>query len=99
MAQCKKYLDSLPNCYYRKRHGDIHNPGEPDLTICINGQRYEVELKKPGSEQPSKADPYEKLSATPLQAAELHRWERSGAIVGVANSVEQLKEIIGRKRS
>lgn len=91
---CKNYLKTIPGAYFRKRHGGPYNPGEPDLTGCIGGQRYEIEVKRPGEQRLTKLDPFERLGATKLQAGELHRWEAAGAVVGVVNSVEQLREII-----
>lgn len=38
------------------------------------------------------------LGATPLQVAILEKWERSGAIVGVVRSVEDVERILGLEK-
>lgn len=77
-----EYMNSIPGCYARKRHGSAYNPGEPDITGCLDGRRIEIEVKAPGGE------------TTPLQRAELEKWRKAGAVVGVARSVEDAKKII-----
>jgi hypothetical protein len=38
------------------------------------------------------------LGATPLQVAMLEKWERSGAIVGVVRSVEDVERVLGLEK-
>lgn len=73
------YLNGLPNCRARKRHGSIYSVGEPDITGCIKGQRFEFEVKAPGN------------TATPLQLEEIALWQRAGAIAEVVYSVDDVK--------
>lgn len=76
------YLKSIPGCYARKRHGGAFNPGEPDITGCLEGWRLEFEVKLEGN------------PATPRQRAELRRWEAAGSITGVVHSVDEVKEVL-----
>ena len=82
IKQILRYLQNLPGCYAYKRYGGRHNPSEPDISGCIQGIRFEIEVKAPGNKP------------TPGQRAALKRWRRAGAIVGVAYSVEDARELI-----
>jgi hypothetical protein len=77
-----KWLNSIPGCYARKTLGGISNPGEPDISGCLNGRRLEIEVKAPGNKP------------TVLQERALKRWRESGAMSGVAWSLEDAKAII-----
>src|ERR1051326_4463694 len=71
----------------RKRHGTVMGlAGDPDLTGCINGLHFEIEVKRPGEQ------------LTRLQAQRLNEWQMGGALVGVAHNVEEALMIIGRAR-
>ena len=78
------WLNGLPGCYARKRHGGMANPGEPDITACLSGRRIEIEVKRPGGKP------------TRLQLAHLDRWRESGAVAFVAYSREEVKEEMER---
>jgi hypothetical protein len=79
-----RFLNTLPACKVEKRWGGPRgNAGKPDLTGCINGKRFEFEVKRPGI-----------TKATELQEKELRDWEAAGAIVGVVNSVDGVKKIL-----
>lgn len=56
--------------------------GLPDWHVTYHGKSFWIENKLPGKD------------ATPLQAAELKRWEASGATVGVAHSVDEFFGIL-----
>jgi len=78
-----KYLNSLPQCRAEKTWGGGYgNAGKPDITGCLNGRRFELEVKAPGGKP------------TPLQKATLEQWKEAGAIVAVVHSVEEAKEIL-----
>lgn len=78
-----KYLNSLPQCRAEKTWGGGYgNAGKPDITGCLNGRRFELEVKVPGGKP------------TPLQKVTLEQWKEAGAIVAVVHSVEEVKEIL-----
>ena len=98
-----KYLNSLPRCYAIKTHGNRYSNGQPDILGCIDGQAFALEVKRPmplpkdAPVEPRNAF-WRALGATPLQVAMLEQWERSGAIVGVVRSVEDVERILGREK-
>jgi len=77
VANIVRALRALPRVIVRKRHGSAWGvAGDPDLYGSINGRHFEIEVKRPG-EHPTK-----------LQNARLTEWRSSGALAGVARSVE-----------
>jgi hypothetical protein len=83
-AQIMTALRRVPRCIVRKRHSAGWGvAGDPDLYGSIGGQHFEVEVKRPG-EQP-----------TPLQEARLAQWRDSGAIAGVAHSIDEALALLG----
>ena len=77
-----RWLKTVPGCYAEKRHGSRFAAGRPDISGCINGRRFEIEVKRPGK------------GATKLQKAMLRRWEQAGAVVGVATSKGEAEELL-----
>lgn len=76
-------LREIPGCVVRKRHGTAWGvAGDPDLYGSINGRHFEIEVKRRG-EVP-----------TPIQRVRLADWARSGALAGVAHSVEEAVAIV-----
>lgn len=72
-----------PESEVEKRHGSMYTVyGDPDLTGCIQGYHVEIEVKKPGGE------------LRKAQAIRLRKYLAAGAIAGVAESVEDAKDII-----
>ena len=87
VAEILRALRALPGVIVRKRHGSAWGvAGDPDLYGSISGRHFEIEVKRPG-EQP-----------TALQQARLKQWAATGALVGVARSVEDALYIIGATR-
>lgn len=83
VAAIMRYLKTLPNCRAEKTHGgSFGNAGKPDITGCINGRRFEIEVKRPGNKP------------TPLQLKTLEEWRQAGALAGVAYNVDDVKEIL-----
>ncbi len=81
-----RYLNSLPRCMAEKTWGGGYgNAGKPDITGCLNGRRFELEVKKPGGK------------LTKLQEVTLHKWLKAGAITGVVHSVDEAKEVLNVK--
>ncbi len=97
-----KYLNSIPGCYATKTHGNAYSSGQPDILGCLDGQAFALEVKRPKPIQDAPATSrnalWRALGATPLQVATLLDWERSGAIVGVVRSVEDVERILGREK-
>ena len=78
-----KWLTKQPNCYAEKTHGGRWGrAGKPDITGCIKGRRFELEVKRPGAKP------------TKLQLEALKKWKEAGAIAEVVTSVEEIKTIL-----
>ena len=58
--------------------------GTPDVLGCVDGRCVAVEAKRPGRES----------QTTALQRAELEKWRRAGAVVGVVSSAEALADLL-----
>jgi hypothetical protein len=58
--------------------------GDSDITGCIRGWHFELEVKRPG-ERP-----------TPLQLRRLREWRYAGAITGVVTSVAEVRELLAK---
>ena len=83
VAEIIAVLRAIPGCVVRKRHGTAWGvAGDPDLYGSIGGRHFEIELKRPGEH------------ATKLQNARLTEWRSSGALAGVARSVEDALAIL-----
>ncbi len=83
-AQIMAALRRVPRCIVRKRHGTGWGvAGDPDLYGSIGGKHFELEVKRWGEE------------LTPLQEARLAQWRASGAIAGVAHSVDEALALLG----
>ena len=78
-----KKLNELPECRAIKTHGGAFgHSGQPDITGCIRGRRFDLECKRPGGK------------ATPKQESEMRKWREAGAICGVVTSWEEAKCIL-----
>ena len=79
----KKYLKTLKNCYFYKTHGDLYTEnGHADITGCLKGRRFEIEVKQPG-EKP-----------TVIQKVIMRKWKRAGAITGVVESAADVEKLL-----
>jgi hypothetical protein len=88
VTEILRALRALPGVIVRKRHGSAWGvAGDPDLYGSIHGQHFEIEVKRPGDRP------------TALQEARLKQWAATGALVGVARSVEDALDIVGATRS
>jgi hypothetical protein len=84
VADILRALKALPGVVVRKRHGSAWGvAGDPDLYGSIRGRHFEIEVKRPGGR------------TTALQDARLKEWAATGALVGVARSVEDAFDIVG----
>jgi hypothetical protein len=77
------YLNRQPHCYARKTFGGPQSPGWPDVVCIYHGRAYMLEVKRPG------------CKLTNLQAHELERWARAGAVAAMVTSVQDVAKIIG----
>lgn len=77
-----KWLQTVPECKAIKTYGDAKRKGEADISGCIRGQRFELEVKRPG-EKP-----------TALQTAILEQWDKAGAVTGVVRSVSDARRLL-----
>lgn len=77
------WLNDLPFCraviYTAHAMG---NRGHPDIYGCLAGRAFFIEVKQPGKEP------------TDQQAAEIRKWQKSGAIAGSATSVEEARLLL-----
>jgi hypothetical protein len=87
VAEILRTLRALPGVIVRKRHGSAWGvAGDPDLYGSIHGRHFEIEVKRPGDRP------------TALQEARMKQWAATGALVGVARSVEDALYIVGATR-
>ena len=81
-----KRLNRLPLCYAFRVHGGPHQRKFTlDITGCIEGAFFSIEMKLPGKEG----------TLTEGQAAMIERLRKVGALVGVATSFKECLDIIG----
>lgn len=93
LLQCKEYLDSREDIFWRRVEGagkyiggkfiKSEMKGAPDLLILIQGRLYLAELKVPGG------------SLSESQASFICEASAHGAVGGVVCSVEALKRFLG----
>lgn len=84
VVSIKKYLKTIPNCFFFHTHGDMYSmPGLPDIVCCINGQFVGIEVKRP---KIGKLSEHQKKVLMQLQGC--------GAVVFVAHSVDEVKQVI-----
>ena len=87
VAEILRSVRALPGVIVRKRHGSAWGvAGDPDLYGSIHGRHFEIEVKRPGDRP------------TALQQARLKQWAATGALAGVARSVEEALDIVGATR-
>lgn len=86
VGHIRKYLSSLPNCHFEKRWGGPYSrAGLPDISGCIKGRSFQLEVKRPGGKP------------TNLQLYELERWRNAGAVAAVVYSVDEVRDLFGRE--
>lgn len=79
-----KYLNGLDGCVAEKVWGSAQQIGRPDINACYKGRSLRIELKT--SDHGNKA--------SPLQEANLAKWQRCGAVCAVCYSLDEVKELI-----
>lgn len=70
-AKVIKFLNSVDECYARKRHGGKFMSGDPDIAGAARGVAFFIEMKATDGK------------LTDLQAAMLDRWRAAGAWTAV----------------
>jgi len=83
-AKIVKGLNALPSTYVRKVHGGRYGAGWPDIIGTCHGKTLALEVKSPTTS----------YKVTPLQAAELAKWQAAGAVAGVVTSLAQVVELM-----
>ena len=79
----RKYLATLPECFFWKEHGGQYGTaGIPDIIVCYKGRFYGLEAKV-GKNKPTR-----------LQAATIEQIKRAGGTAAVVRSVEDVKTLI-----
>jgi hypothetical protein len=86
VARIMKALRQQRGVVVRKRHGTAMGvAGDPDLYGSIRGRHFEIEVKRP--DDPGSIP-------TELQVQRMREWNESGALVGIARSVEDALAIL-----
>ena len=89
VAGIVRRLREQPGIVVRKRHGTAMGvAGDPDLYGSIHGRHFEIEVKRPDAA----------AELTELQQQRLQEWAKTGAIVGVARSVDDALAILAAAR-
>ena len=87
VEKIKKYLKTVPNCFFWKEHGGQYGTaGIPDLIACIAGRFYAFEVKTPSGK------------VTKLQEATIRKINKAGGTAAVVRSVEEVKKILEVQR-
>ena len=81
----RKYLATLPNCFFWKEHGGQYGTaGIPDIIVCHNGHFIGLEAKV-GNNKP-----------TVLQAATIEQIKKAGGTAVVVRSVDDVKTVMAQ---
>ena len=81
-----RYLNSLPECMAENVSGNASQSGRADINGCYKGRCFKIELK----------DPNTGYKPTKQQILYLKKWERAGALVGIAYSLEDVKRLLDK---
>lgn len=83
IQRIRKYLATLPDCFFWKEHGGQYGTaGIPDIIACYKGRFIALEAKV-GKNKPTK-----------LQAATIDKIRQAGGTAAVVYSVEDVKAVI-----
>lgn len=79
----KKYLQTLPECFFWKEHGGQYGTaGIPDIIVCYKGRFIAFEAK------------VSKNKETKLQEITIKKIQSAGGIAAVVRSVDDVKTIL-----
>lgn len=82
VTNIRKYLQTLPDCFFWKEHGGQYGTaGIPDIIVCYKGRFYGLEAKV-GRNKPTR-----------LQEITIEQIRRAGGIAEVVRSVDDVKQI------
>lgn len=88
-SQALVYLNSINGCVAENVSGNSAQSGRADINGCINGRSFRIELKVPDhGNTPSKKQLYDLL-----------RWQKAGALVMVAYTMDDIKLVFRRDGS
>ena len=88
IQKIRKYLASVPECFFWKEHGGQYGTaGIPDIIVCHKGRFIALEAKA-GRNKPTK-----------LQEATIAAIRRAGGIAAVVRSVEDVQAVISEKEA
>ena len=83
IQRIRKYLATLPDCFFWKEHGGQYGTaGIPDIIVCYKGWFIALEAKV-GKNKPTK-----------LQAATIDKIRQAGGTAAVVYSVEDVKAVL-----
>ena len=83
IQRIRKYLATLPDCFFWKEHGGQYGTaGIPDIIACYKGRFIALEAKV-GKNKPTK-----------LQAATIDKIRQAGGTAAVVYSVEDVKAVL-----
>ena len=83
VEKIKRYLRTVPECFFWKEHGgQFGTAGIPDLIACIGGRFYAFEVKTP------------KGKVTKLQEATIRKIRKAGGVAAVVHSVDDVKKLL-----
>lgn len=85
-AEALTWLNAQPATFAWKLHtGPMGEGGHPDIDGCSAGRCIKIEMKRPG-EKPTRR-----------QMARLLQWRATGALVGWATSVEEVRALLAMR--
>lgn len=83
VAKIKRYLTTVPDCFFWKEHGGMYGTaGIPDIIACIGGRFYGFEVKT-GAGKPTK-----------LQEAVMRKINAAGGTALVVRSVDEVRAVV-----
>ena len=83
IQKIRKYLATLPDCFFWKEHGGQYGTaGIPDIIVCYKGRFVGLEAKV-GNNKPTK-----------LQLATIEQIKAAGGTAAVVYSIDDVKNVI-----
>ncbi len=83
IQKIRKYLATVPECFFWKEHGGQYGTaGIPDIIVCYKGRFVALEAKV-GVNMPTK-----------LQAATIDKIRQAGGTAAVVYSIEDVKAVL-----